>query len=554
MFIKQLLNQRLRDAFAAAQAQGLLPEGAVPEDTVERPQNPEHGDFASTLPMKAARTLRMAPMKIAQAIAPLVGKGAEIAEVAVAPPGFLNIRLHQSWLQRQVEAVRREGERFGNAPADSGEKVQVEFVSVNPTGPIHVGHARGAVLGSTLANVLDAAGYQVSREYYVNDAGTQMDLFYRSLYVRYQQALGQAAELPPEGYRGQYLATLGQQLAQQHGDRYLHLPEREAVGQLGAIGLEEMLAAIRADLEAIRVTFDIWFRERTLFADGTYDKAMGLLRDGGHVEQREGATWFTSTRLGDDRDSVLVRSAGTPTYFASDAAYHYNKFKARGFERVIDIWGADHQGHVNRVKAVVEALGTDPGRLTIIIAQLVTLRRKGEVVRASKRTGELVTLRELVEEVGPDACRYFFLARSPEAQMEFDLDLAVQQSQENPVYYLQYAHARIAGILRNAQERGIQSFEDGDVALLTAPEELDLIRRLLELPELMASMARSLEPHHLPHYALELATAFHWFYDRCRVITEDEALTKARLKLMDASRVGLARCLSLMGMSAPERM
>lgn len=553
MLIKDLISQRVLRAFANAQASGALPQGEAPTDVLERPQNPDHGDFACTIAMKSARTLRMSPLKIAQVIAPLVDRGQEISELAVVPPGFINIRLNPSWLQRQVDDIRAEGERFGHVTTGVGQKVQVEFVSVNPTGPIHVGHARGAVLGSTLASILAAAGHGVTREYYVNDAGTQMQLFYRSLYARYVQALGRQAELPQDGYRGQYVVDLGQELVREHGARIADLPVEQGLTEIGRIGLERMLVDIRKDLEAVGVTFDVWFSERSLFADGTYQKSLDLLKERGYLVNKEGALWFESTRLGDDRDSVMVRGTGAPTYFATDAAYHYNKLVVRRFDRVVDIWGADHQGHVNRVKAVTEALGGDPAKLTILIAQMVALKRGGESVRASKRTGEIVTLRELVEEVGPDACRYFFLARSPEAQMEFDLDLAVKQSQDNPVYYLQYAHSRISGILRNAAERGLR-YEDGDVALLGAPEELELIRKLLALPELVRNMAERLEPHHLPHYALEMATAFHWFYDRCRVISEDEALTRARLKLVDAARVGLAQCLRLMGMSAPERM
>jgi arginyl-tRNA synthetase len=552
MSIEQTLKERLIAAYAAAQAAGTLPPGEPPQEVIERPQKPEHGDFASAIAMKSARTLRMPPIKIAQAIAERVERGVEVLDIAVAPPGFLNIKLNPAWIARQVETVRTQAQWFGYAPRTE-RRVQVEFVSVNPTGPVHVGHARGAILGSTLATILSAAGHDVTREYYVNDAGTQMDLFYKSLYARYAQALGKDAAMPENGYRGAYMVELGKALADEFGGQFLKLPEAEGVAQIGEVGLERMLGAIRSDLEAVGVTFDVWFRERSLFADKTYDKTIALLRERGYLAERDGALWFESTKLGEDKDNVMVRSTGAPTYFASDAAYHYNKLEVRKFDRVINIWGADHQGHISRLKAMVEALGEDPSKVTVLIGQMVALKRAGEAVRASKRTGEIITLRELVEEVGKDACRYFFLARSAEAQMEFDLDLAVKQSQENPVYYLQYAHARIAGILRNAGEKGI-TFTDGDVGLLTAPEEQALIRRLLEMPELVRLMAERLEPHHLPHYALELATAFHWFYDRCRVISDDAALTKARLKLVDAARVGLAQCLKLMGMAAPERM
>jgi arginyl-tRNA synthetase len=329
--------------------------------------------------------------------------------------------------------------------------------------------------------------------------------------------------------------------------------EDEGLTALGAIGIERMIQNIQEDLEALRVGFDVWFSETSLYTDKYYDKVMKMLTDGGHVTQSDGATWFVSTALGEDKDNVLVKSNGLPTYFASDAAYHYHKFAVRGFDKVTDIWGADHQGHINRVKAVVGALGIDPEKLNIIIGQMVALKRGGETVKVSKRTGDIITLKELVEEVGTDACRYFFLARSADAHMDFDMELATKESQDNPVYYLQYAHARLAGILRNATENG-KEFAQGDVHLLSTPEELTLIRQLLMLPEVVDSIVDTMEPHHLPHYTLELATAFHSFYDRCRVITDDEALTSARLKLVESARIGLARCLALMGMTAPEKM
>jgi arginyl-tRNA synthetase len=409
------------------------------------------------------------------------------------------------------------------------------------------------VLGSVLSSVLSAAGYDVSREYYLNDAGNQIDLFHQSLYARYLQALGKDAQVPENGYQGQYMVELGQEMAQTHGSTFADMPEGEGLTALGAIGIERMIQNIKEDLEALRVGFDVWFSETSLYTDKYYDKVMKMLTDGGHVTQREGATWFVSTALGEDKDNVLVKSNGLPTYFASDAAYHYHKFAVRGFDKVTDIWGADHQGHINRVKAVVGALGIDPEKLNIIIGQMVALKRGGETVKVSKRTGDIITLKELVEEVGTDACRYFFLARSADAHMDFDMELATKESQDNPVYYLQYAHARLAGILRNATENG-KNIAQGDVHLLSTPEELTLIRQLLMLPEIVDSIVDTMEPHHLPHYTLELATAFHSFYDRCRVITDDEELTSARLKLVEAARIGLARCLALMGMTAPEKM
>ena len=557
MLIREVITQRIADAITAAQQQGALPAFDVPDVALDRPQDPEHGDFASSLPLRLAKQARMAPLAIAEALVPHVAAGDPIDRVWAAPPGFLNVALSPAWLQRQVDDVLAQGEAFGNTSTGKGRSVQVEFVSVNPTGPVHVGHARGAVLGSTLANTLAAAGFDVTREYYVNDAGTQMEIFYASVFARYAQALGRADEqIPEDGYRGDYLVVLGKELAAEHGDRFLSMERKQAVAELGAAGLERMLDGIRTDLARIGVEFDVWFRERSLFESGQYDAAIAELEGRGATVQRDGALWFTSAALGDDKDNVLVRSTGQPTYFASDIAYHRNKFEERSFDRVIDIWGADHQGHVTRMKTAMRALGIDPERLQIIISQLVTLRQGGDRVRASKRTGQIVTLSDLVDEVGADACRYFFLARAAESQMDFDLELAKKESGDNPVYYVQYAHARIAGILRQAKERSVR-WDDGDPSLLVDDAELALIRKMLLLPEHVESIAMTLAPHALPHYAAELATAFHWFYDRCRVLSAEPAeapLMKARLKLVEAAKTVLARTLGLMGMSAPETM
>ena len=557
MLARDVIAQRLADAAAAAQAQGAMPPGDLPRVALERPQKSENGDFASSLALRLAKQARMNPMAIAEAIAGQVGLEDPIGQISFAPPGFVNVTLSTSWLQAQVEAIIDAGDRFGNTETGAGRSVQVEFVSVNPTGPVHVGHARGAVLGSALANALAAAGFAVTREYYVNDAGTQMEIFYESTYVRYAQALGRTDEvLREDGYRGQYLTDLGQALAAEYGDRFLGMERAEAVTEIGAVGLERMLDGIRADLERIGVDFDVWFREHSLFESGQYDEAMAALSERGYTTKRDGAIWFKSTELGEDKDNVIVRTSGQPTYFASDIAYHRDKLEGRKFNRVINIWGADHQGHVARMKAVLRALGIDDERLTIIISQLVTLKDGGDIVRASKRTGQIVTLSDLVDEVGADACRYFFLARTPESQMDFDLELAKKESSENPVYYVQYAHARIAGILRQAAERQI-TWSDGDASLLTDPAELALVRKMVQLPEMIDAIAVTLAPHALPHYAMELATAFHWFYDHCRVLSSDpadEPLTKARLKLVDAAKIALARTLTLMGMSTPETM
>jgi len=551
--VKQRLIESLRQATEQAQQSGKLPFIPLPEISVERPQNPEHGDYATSFPLKLARATGMNPLDIAKYVAESITPGAEIADLVVAPPGFINFTLGNDWLTSQVSTILASGDSYGNIDLRRGARVQIEFVSVNPTGPLHVGHGRGAVLGSTLANVLDAAGFTVEKEYYINDAGSQIDAFKRSLHARYQQALGVDAEMPSEGYFGNYMVDLAKEIKDEQKDRFLNLPQPEAESQLGQLGLNKMIGKIRQDLELLGVSFDVWFSEKSLYEKGQYEKVMSLLKQGGYLSEKEGATWFVSTALGEDKDNVIIRSDGSATYFANDIAYHYNKFIERGFDQVINIWGADHQGHVSRMKAVVSALGIDPERLWIIISQMVTLRRSGELVRISKRSGDIITLQEVVEEVGADACRFFFLSRSADSQMDFDLELAKRESQENPVYYVQYAHARIASILRLTQEKEIE-FNDGDVSLLTSEPELILIRKMLLLPEIVELVANTLEPHHFAHYAQDLATVFHSFYKQCRVVSQDTATTKARLKLVAAAKIVLARTLHLMGMSAPETM
>ena len=554
--IRDLIVERVKSAVEEARRSGALHLDTLPPISVEHPSNPQHGDFATSLPLRLARATRINPIKLAEELIGFITTGEELAQVWAAPPGFVNFRLNDTWLVGQIEAIREAGQSYGALQVGSGQKIMIEYVSVNPTGPVHVGHTRGAVLGSTLAKVMEAAGYAVTSEYYVNDAGSQMEAFYGSIYARYKQALGQEEELPPNGYVGSYVTELAKGIVDQEGDRFLNLSREDAIRELGKIGREKMVQLIRDDLLQVRVEFDNWFSEESLYASGEYEEAMKLLREGQFILEREGARWFASTALGEDKDNVLVRSTGAPTYFASDIAYHYDKFLKRGYDQSINIWGADHQGHVARMKAAASAMGVDPERLTIMISQMVTLKRGSEVVRVSKRAGEFITLRELVDEVGADACRYFFLARSPATQMEFDLELAKKESLDNPVYYVQYAHARIASILSNAGEQGID-WSSGDTFLLKDPNELALIRRMLMLPEQIESMARTLEPHHLPHYALELATAFHGFYENCRVLSsnpKDHSLTLARLKLVEAAQIVLSRMLYLMRMEAPERM
>ena len=551
--VRRKIVRLLEDAVAEAQRQGVLPQVALPELMLERPQNPGHGDYASNFPMKLARVARANPMSLAEKIVPLIRPIPELEKVDAARPGFINFTLRSEWLAQQVDAICAEPERFGCVDLGHGEKVQLEFVSVNPTGPLHVGHGRGAIMGDTLANILTAAGYRVEKEYYVNDAGGQINAFYRSLHARYREALGHPTEVPADGYHGLYLVDMAREVVAEHGDRFLRMPEAEAVAAIGAIGLARVMDLIRTDLAMIGVRFDVWFSEKSLYDQGQYEKAMSILKEAGHVVEREGAVWFASSELGEDKDNVLVRTTGVPTYFASDVAYHYNKFVERRFDRVINIWGADHQGHVARMKAVLGALGIDPARMDILITQLVMLKRGNVEVKISKRSGDLVTLRELVEEVGGDACRFVFLSRSADSQMDFDIELAKKESAENPVYYVQYAHARISSIFRLAQEKGID-YSRGNVALLTTEAELEFIRKMLQLPEVVETVAAKLEPHHLPYYAMDLATAFHAFYKQCRVVSEDAELTAARLKLVDAARIAFARTLSFMGMRVPERM
>jgi len=553
MVIKHKLAKALKQAVIQAQQEGVLAVTTLPEVIVERPQNSEHGDYASSLSLKLARTTDIAPLSIAEKVLEFLPPLPEVAKIVVVAPGFINFKLSSDWLTKQVAAILDAGDSYGNIDLGDGRPVQIEFVSVNPTGPLHVGHGRGAVLGSTLANVLGAANYAVEKEYYINDAGSQLDAFSRSLYVRYQQCLGVDAEMPSDGYLGNYMVDLAKEIIEKEGKRFLTIPGDAALRELGAIGVAEVMSMIKQVLELLGVEFDVWFSEQSLYKNGQYEKAMKLLRDGGYVAEKENATWFISSALGEDKDNVLIRSDGSPTYFASDVAYHFNKFLERQFDTVINIWGADHQGHVSRMIAVVNALGINPERLKVIICQLVTLRRGQEIVRVSKRSGDIITLREVIDEVGSDACRFVFLSRSADAQMDFDMELAKKQSADNPVYYVQYAHARIASILRLAKERGID-YARGDVSLLTTEPELTLIRRMILLPEMLELVASTLEPHHLPYYAQDLATVFHSFYKQCRVVSKNQELTWARLKLVKAAQIVLARTLRLMGMAAPESM
>jgi arginyl-tRNA synthetase len=551
--VRQTLTDSLRNAILQAQESGEIAFTTLPDIQIERPQDPTHGDFASGIALRLARSVRMNPLQLAHIIVKRLQPIEAVESVSVAAPGFINFTLRRQWLAELVEKILAAPDRYGSLTMGEGAKVQIEFVSANPTGPLHVGHGRGAVLGSTLANVLAAAGYSVSREYYLNDMGNQIRTFAKSLHARYLQLLGDKAEVPTDGYMGDYVVDLARRIVETHGTRFRDMGEDEGITAIGDIGTSILTEGIRRDLESLNVEFDEWFSEKSLHTSGEYDRVITLLREGGYVVERDNAVWFESSVLGEDKDNVLVRSDGSPTYFASDVAYHYDKFIRRGFSRVIDIWGADHQGHIPRMKAVVKSFGIDPEQLTVLTCQLVTLRRGEEIVRASKRSGDVVALQELVDEVGADACRYNFLSRSADSQMDFDIELATKQSAENPVYYVQYAHARIASILKGAAERGLTD-EKADISLLQDEAEYALLRVLSRLPEVVEDVARSLEPHHLVYYAQELATAFHAFYKQCRVLSDDPCLTQTRLALVKAAKAVLARTLGLMGMSSPDQM
>lgn len=556
--IKDDISNIIKEAVAAAVADSSLPELNTPEIVVEHPSRPEHGDYATGVAMKMARAAKLPPIKIAEIIKDHVAARPYIAAVEVAPPGFVNFRLSKEWLTGQVAGIIDAGENFGNVDLGQGEKVQVEFVSANPTGLLPFAAARGGVLGDVLASVLQAAGYEVGREYYINDAGSRMDRFYRSAWYYYQKALGKAATAPDDEYpTAEYAAK---KIAEEEGDKYLSLPEKEATVAVGSLGINKTLAAIKTDLDKLGIKYDMWFSEQSLFANGATEATLKQLRDNGQVAEKEGAVWFVSTALGQEKDNVLIRSNGIPTYFISDIAYHKNKFATRNFSKVINIWGADHQGHIPRMKASMTALGLNPDDLTIITVQMVMVNGK----KMKKAHGNVIPLRDMLEQIGPDPIRYNLAARSPDTQFDFNVDLALEQSSENPVFYVQYAHARIASIFRKAKEVYAideADFKDGgDLDLLGTPSELSLIRQLLLLPEVIEDAARTYEIHRIPQYAYRLAEALQIFYEKDRVLgakdaeLSDPSLTKARLRLLLAAKTALARTLHLMGMTAPEEM
>ena len=552
----EIVSRDLLKAFDSAIEKGDLPRTNISDAAIERPQNTDHGDFATSLPLKLASDMKMSPMVIAEILSRHLPKESIISASQVAPPGFLNLTLDPKWLFSQIHLIRNAKTAYGNLNLSKRKKIQIEYVSANPTGRLHVAHARGAVIGSALANLLKAAGHTVEEEYYLNDAGNQIEKFNKSLLVRYKQIAGLDIELPEDSYPGEDISDVAKTIWDEEGDRYLQLDESEAEISIGSKGIPKMIEGIKEDLESLRVQFDEWFSETSLYTQGQFETCMKSLKNKGLTTDRDGAKWLISTKLGEEKDNVLIRTSGTPTYFASDIAYHFNKFHQRNFAEVIDVWGADHQGQIGRLRSALDALEIDSTKLKIILVQMVRFKKGETSEKLSKRKGNVIPLIDLVNEIGVDACRFLFLSRSNESQLEFDLDLAKQQSSENPVYYVQYGHARICSILRLAEERNID-FSSGDVSILRDPTELSLINKMLELPDVIETSVGNLEAHHLPHYSMELATAFHTFYQNCRVVSSEKSdlpISKARLLLVDAARLVLGRCLKLMNMTAPDKM
>ena len=528
----------------------------LPENLIERPKMAAHGDYASNVALVLAGQVHRSPQDIAQDIvAHLRPDRARVDEVDVVPPGFINFRVTKEWLWTSLRGVLEQGAAYGRSDRGRGGKVQLEFVSANPTGPLNVVSARAAAVGDVLANLLASVGYEVEREYYINDAGRQMDLLTESVDVVYHRLLGIEKPMPEDGYHGAYIEDVAKSILNEESEKYVEKDDNERRALFRPLILARVLKNQRKTLEQFRVGYDVWFSEKELRESGALDRVLARLSEGGYIYDRDGATWFTSTGFGDEKDRVLVMSDGRPTYFLSDIAYHQNKFE-RGFEWVIDLWGPDHHGHVTRMKAAMEALGHDPETLELKIVQQVNLLRSGEKAKMSKREGRLVSMEELIDEVGVDVARFFFLMRKTSAHLDFDLDLAKEQSDENPVYYVQYAHARICSVLRHAGESGFRTpkLEDVDLSLLIAEEELTLIKKLLHYPEVIERCVSSLEPQGVTAYLQEVASAFHPFYHRHRVVTEEGGLTAARLMLVEAVKLVLKNGLSLLTISAPEEM
>lgn len=553
LLFKDLLTEAVT---GFAKERGLLP-GDIPEVQLERPRHEGQGDWASNIAMLMAKRLGLRPRDVAAEIVSRIGTDPHLEKIEVAGPGFINFFVTNLWVRDVLEAAVKSRENYGRSEQGKGKKVQVEFVSANPTGPLHVGHGRGAAVGDMTASLLEYAGWQVEREYYINDAGLQMNLLGQSTQARYFEILGcpEKAPFPENGYKGDYIYELAREVLERDGKVYLDVPLEESFPVFQEHAATTILEGIREDLSRFGVHFDVWFSEKSLYEKGLVESALSFLKERGHAYEKDGALWFRTTAFGDDKDRVLVRSNGVTTYFASDVAYHKDKFD-RGFDLVIDVWGADHHGYVPRMKAAVEALGKDRDALQILLIQFVNLLRGGQQVSMSTRSGEFVTLKEVLDEVGVDAARFFFAMRRCDSHLDFDLELAKRASTDNPVFYVQYAHARIQSIMREAASRKMEIPDPSsvDVDLLLEPEEKALAKRIARFPEEVEKAASELAAHRIAFFAYDLAADFHAFYNAHRVLGVDEPLSKARLCLVEATRVALTNALAILRVEAPERM
>lgn len=556
MNVVEQVQAKLKEEIKAAVLKaGLATEEQLPDVILELPKDKANGDYSTNMAMRLTKTAKKAPKMIAEElIANFDQSKASIEKIEIAGPGFINFYMNNSYLTELIPVILEAKDAYGASDFGKGEKIQVEFVSANPTGDLHLGHARGAAVGDSLCNVLAKAGYDVSREYYINDAGNQINNLALSVEARYFQALGIDKEMPADGYHGEDIIGIGKKLAEEFGDKYVNVDEQEHFDFFREYGLKYEMAKLKQDLENFRVGFDVWYSETSLYQDGKIDAALAVLKENGHIYEQDGATWFRSTELGDDKDRVLIKQDGSYTYLTPDIAYHRNKLE-RGFETLINIWGADHHGYIPRMKAAIEALGYNREQLEVEIIQLVHLYKNGEKMKMSKRTGKAVTMRDLIDEVGLDATRYFFAMRSADTHMDFDLDLAVSQSNDNPVYYAQYAHARISSILRSGAEQGI-SFEGvTDFTAVSSEKEIELLKKLGEFPQAIAEAADKRMPHRITNYIFDLASTFHSFYNAEKVLDADQLdRSKARLALVKSVQITLKNALALIGVSAPEKM
>ncbi|MBC1456961.1 arginine--tRNA ligase [Listeria newyorkensis] len=556
MNVSQKSQQELVAIIKDAVVQGLgIEQTEVPSILLEVPKDKQHGDYSTNIAMQLARVAKKAPRAIAETVVAAIGENhALINKIEIAGPGFINFYLDNAYLTALIPVIMDADDTYGTSDTGKGKKFQIEFVSANPTGDLHLGHARGAAIGDSLANILTMAGYSVSREYYINDAGNQINNLILSTEARYLEALNIDAEFPEEGYRGADIINLGKQLAEKYGDKYVKedVDVRRELFRKEALAFET--AKLREDLAEFRVHFDSWFSETTLYENDKIMPALAKLRDNGYIFEEEGATWLRTTEFGDDKDRVLIKSDGSYTYFLPDIAYHLDKLE-RGFDVLIDVWGADHHGYIPRMRAAIESLGYSPDHLEVEIIQLVHLYEDGKQVKMSKRTGKSVTMRDLIEEVGLDATRYFFAMRSSDTHMNFDMGLAKSTSTENPVYYVQYAHARISSILRSGVEQGFTLSKDANIALLNSEVDYNLLKVLGEFPDVVAEAAEKRIPHRIVRYLNDLATAFHRFYNANKVLDmENKEVSEARLALIKAAQITLRNGLTLLGVSAPEKM